>query len=127
MSSADQFAYNFDLVAEDRPSAPLPSLPCSAEYAKEQKTDQFGYPIDRDRLCSCQSCNQLCKPRDWSQIIKSDSVVRGFQVKTVFLMAFLVLLVTLAVVYNKYAGNIKDRKEDLYQSFESYEQVKPYV
>jgi hypothetical protein len=97
---------------------------CQTNYDKDATHDEFGYIIDPTMPCNCTSCQATCKPIDWTKIIRTNRVVDGFQVKTLYLAAFLILMVIFSRLWSCYR---KRQKKDKRASLDSYDRIKNII
>lgn len=118
-------AFTFSLIKDRERTVALPTLPCSTVYTSNR--DEYGYEVTPSEVCDCSVCDQSCKPIDWTHIIRKTSVFDGFQLQTVSLMLFLVSVIVLTSFWTAHRKKVKDRKVELYSSFDSYDSIKKYL
>ena len=119
VSLEDQIAYNFTFVSETANALSIPSLPCETEY--EADKDAYGYDVDPKESCGCELCEKKCDPVNWDTILHKPSFLYGFQLKSIYLVVFLLLLTALAYFWSAYRKRTKRARSD---SVDSYERIK---
>lgn len=117
---------NYYKLTEDPDKHPYETnvATCETDYAKDATHDAFGYVIDPTMNCSCTSCQATCKPIDWSTIIKENRIIDGFQTKTLYLAAFLILVVVFSRLWSCYR---KRQKKNKRASLDSYDRIKNII
>ena len=112
----------YHLVSEGGYDAPV--VPCGQTYKEDQFFDQFGYPVVPYAPCGCSSCQESCKPIDWSKIIVKKSIMNGFDTNTLYLGGFLILIVIFAALWKCYRNRVKRDKR---MSADSYDRIKAII
>lgn len=113
------------MVKDPKLVFPVGTLPCDTVYTKQE--DIYGYKVAPEAVCGCDTCEKACKDEGWEKIIPKIGVLEGFQVRTVSLMLFLVSVIVLSSFWTAHRKKIKDRKVELYSSFDSYDSIKKYL
>lgn len=111
-------------LVEDETAMEVPIVNCETQFDSKATKDQFGYVIDPEIPCGCSSCQKSCVPIDWTNIIKEPSIFNGFQIKSLYLAGFLILLVLFARLWSWYRKKKKSGKRD---SLDSYDRIKAII
>lgn len=97
---------------------------CNHKFNETDMTDEFGYPIMSQDPCPCSSCVESCDVVNWNNIIKKPGILTGFNIKTLFLVGFLILVVLIARLWAFYR---KKQKKDRRASMDSYDRIKNII
>ena len=117
---------NMFQITEDSSKSPYsgPTVSCDVDYKEGDTHDPYGYLVDPDSNCKCNNCQKTCKPIDWSGIIRSNRVTDGFQTKTLYLAAFVILIVVFSRLWSCYRKRQKKLKR---ASLDSYDRIKNVI
>lgn len=123
--TSTQIANNYKLTEEpEKNPYEAPVVKCQVNYKDDVTHDEYGYLVIPGMDCNCTSCQASCVPIDWSNIIRNNRIVDGFQTKTLYLAAFLILMVIFSRLWSWYR---KRQKKDKRASLDSYDRIKNII
>lgn len=116
----------FYKLVDDESKTPLevPVVNCETDYDPETTKDEYGYPVMPEMKCGCSSCQKSCVPIDWTTIVKTKGIFHGFQTKSLYLAAFLIVMVIFSRLWSWYR---KKRKAEKRESLDSYDRIKTII